>query len=78
MGVSVDPPGYDHPARGVNDPGAPRNLQIKANLFDDLVLDVDVRSLASILIDDHSPLDEDPEKRNIIKMLTSSLRPPVL
>ena len=32
------------------------------DLLDDLVLDVDVRSLTAILIDDQPSFDEDPEK----------------
>ena len=69
MGVGINTPGYHQPSRGVDDPCPPGDLQIETNLFDDLVFDVHVRSLSSILVDDHSPLDEDPDKRIIMSSL---------
>ena len=62
MSVGVDAPRNDHPTRGVNDSGAPGDIQVEANLLDDLVLDVNIRSLTAILIDHHPSFDEDPER----------------
>ena len=62
MGVGVDAAGDDELPRGVDDPGAPRDLEVEADLLDGPVLDVDIRSLSAILIDDLAPLDQDPVK----------------
>ena len=69
MGVGINAPGYHQPTRGVDDPCSPGDLQIETNLLDGLVFNVDVRSLSSILVDDHSSLDEDPDKRIIMTRL---------
>ena len=59
--VSVDAPRYDQTACGVNGPRPARDIQIEANLLYDLVLNVHIRSLSSILVDDLSSFDEDPD-----------------
>ena len=62
VGVGVDAAGDDELARGVDDPGAPGDLEVEADLLDGPVLDVNIRSLSAIFIDHLAPLDEDPVK----------------
>ena len=62
MGVGVDTAGDDELAGGVDDPRAPWDLEVEADLLDGPVLDVDIRTLPAILIDDLAPLDQDPVK----------------
>ena len=62
VGVGVDTAGYDELARGVDDPSAPGDLEVEADLLDGPVLDVNIRSLTAIFIDHLAPLDEDPAK----------------
>ena len=63
MGVGVNAPGDDELPRSVNDPGAPRDLEVEADLLDGPILDVDIRSLPAILVNDLAPLDQNPVMR---------------
>lgn len=57
MGVGVDTTRYDHLPGGINHPGSSRNLKIEANLLDDLVLNVNICPLSSILVDNLTSFD---------------------
>ena len=73
VGVGVDAAGDDELPRGVDHPGAPRDLEVEADLLDGLVLNVDIRSLTAILIDNLASLDQDPDKV-IISSVGSSFK----
>ena len=63
VGVGVNAPGDDELPRRVDDPRSAGDFEVEADLLDGPILDVDIRSLPAILVNDLAPLDQNPVMR---------------
>ena len=68
VSVGVNTTGYHQLPTTINDSDTTWHLQVESNTLDVLVLDVDICSLSSILIDHLPTFDQNPESKYCNKL----------